>query len=426
MGQHTLLKILASSVVVQAMLSLANFAAGLLMLRYTSAADYGMYVLIGSALLAVSGAQAALICTPLAITAPTLTKDAQAALIHTLLLKQFKIWLPLALVFGIGILLAVFLKKVAIMMALAMLAGVVSTLALLFRDYLRQIVFIKALSHWLLLIDGLFIAVQLSVIAVVVFYINLPLPWAVAALGMAGLLSAGLAYRVIGARHGWSTQDYPQALTQSWQLGRWTLTGSLITWLHTQGFYYLLAAILSVSAVAQVAAARMLLMPVNLMLGGINGQLLPIAAKWYQNEGQRSLVKKLSAITAGIVTLALVYFGFLVLFKEFIIVTVLKQSVAALQTIIASWALVFLLVIFRQMAMMVLLVQKKVAIITYLSLLSTPVSLLCAWWAISHFGPMASVWGILAGELIDLCGILAVICYQWRSLPSAESRDFAA
>ena len=57
------------------MLSAANFIVGILLLRNTVDADYGLYVMAFSTLLLVSGVQGALIQGPMVVIAPKKTED---------------------------------------------------------------------------------------------------------------------------------------------------------------------------------------------------------------------------------------------------------------------------------------------------------------------------------------------------------------
>ena len=64
LADSRLLRLFSSAVIDQALLSATNFAVGLLLIRYTSDADYGQYVLAFNALLLITSFQGALIGGP--------------------------------------------------------------------------------------------------------------------------------------------------------------------------------------------------------------------------------------------------------------------------------------------------------------------------------------------------------------------------
>ena len=88
------LRLFSSAIADQALLSLANFIAGVLMLRRVSDADYGLYVLVTSALLLVTGMQIALISCPMAVMAAKKEASDRLGMAVDLLRRQYVVWLP--------------------------------------------------------------------------------------------------------------------------------------------------------------------------------------------------------------------------------------------------------------------------------------------------------------------------------------------
>ncbi|TAL57463.1 MAG: hypothetical protein EPN84_13675, partial [Legionella sp.] len=83
-GKARWVKLFSSAVIDQAALSAANFLVGLLLIRHTSDADYGHYVLGFSTLLLLTGMQGAYIGGPLSVLAPRKTPEQRRLMLATL------------------------------------------------------------------------------------------------------------------------------------------------------------------------------------------------------------------------------------------------------------------------------------------------------------------------------------------------------
>ncbi|MDB6086184.1 MAG: capsular biosynthesis protein, partial [Gammaproteobacteria bacterium] len=76
-----LFKQFSTTVVDQILLSGANFLVGFLLIRRTSDFDYGMFVLVQSAIALLISAQTAWVSSPLAVIGPTKSPDVKRSMI---------------------------------------------------------------------------------------------------------------------------------------------------------------------------------------------------------------------------------------------------------------------------------------------------------------------------------------------------------
>src|SRR5262249_48146402 len=139
-------------------------------------------------------------------------------------------------------------------------AGVIAAMATLFRDFMRAIlvtyrrpydVLRADIVFAFLFVGGVFLSTLTSTAA------------ALSALAMAGgaVVSGVLITRALWRHDPWHTPGSHGAFARSLRLGIWAATGATIHWVFNQGYTYIVAARLDVSAVASIAATRLLLSP---------------------------------------------------------------------------------------------------------------------------------------------------------------------
>ena len=179
--------------------------------------------------------------------------------------------------------------------------------------------------------------------------------------------------------------------------------------MHWQGFFYLLAALEGANMVAGVAAARLLLMPINLLLTGASQLLLPMASRWQNRNGTSVVVRRMIVIGALIFGAALCYFSVTWTFRTWIVANLLRRRLISLDPLLLTWGAAYLVGSLRSLGMVVLLAQERFASVVFVEFVSACSSLILCWWGIRHYGASGSVLGIVLGESIELCGVIWLI-----------------
>ncbi len=413
-----MLRFFSAGVIDQAVLSATNFAVGLLLLRRTDDADYGLFVLATTSLALLVGAQGAAVSGPMSVLAPKRTEAEKLVMASSLVRLLLLFWLPVAalgaLVFGFG-------ERLGLGGAAASvgLAGAVAAVGVLMREAIRVLWMLYSLPRQLLGFDLLFAVVYLGAALVLSAGFRPAAPYVVLGLGAASAMAALLAWRHFARRIGWRADAIGASFRDAWRLGRWALAGSVITWMHSQGFYYVVTALRGVEAVSALAAARLLLMPVNLMITGVAQLLLPMGSRWLHEQGPGRLLRNLAILSTAVTAAAGVYFGLLWLVREWVFSVILKRDATQLDLPLLLWAGVFGLTCLRSFAMIALQALERFDRITYLAALSTTVSLGVGYWGILHHQAPGALIGLICGELVDLCGIVWLTRRELRRSPPA-------
>ncbi|HEX2791375.1 MAG TPA: polysaccharide biosynthesis C-terminal domain-containing protein [Steroidobacteraceae bacterium] len=406
-----------TGVVDQVLLSGANFLVGLAMIRFTSDVDYGQFILVQSAVLLLTSAQSAWLA-PLCAIIPSKPPAVRQAIVGAVEASQtrflHKLVLAAALVPVIGYLIGAWSVIVAIVSEGAILASWTA----LQREYLRSVLVIYGRPQQMLRADVVYTAVLLPVIAFAVFGSRFHSIWAVAALIVAGWAGGRAAYRSFAADPGWVGGDATPYWREMRPLAVWSATGAVTYWLLAQSYNYVLATRLDFTAVINVNAARLVMVPVIVFTMGINNLLLPVAANWLAEAGLHRLMRRLAWLTLGIVVLDAIYFVLAWIFRDWLISDLLHKTIADRDRLLILWGCVALIFLFREVLQAALFALKRVKSMAWLIACSAVVSVLTTWFGIRWWGAVAALYGQVAGECVNLAGLSLLL---WRQAKRVQS-----
>lgn len=414
-SQNPLLKFFSSAVLDQAILSAASFGVGLLLIRHTSDRDYGHYVLAQTAILLLISIHGAILGSPLLVTALKRDEAARRDMVgslngqHRRLLGRaaaVTMLAGLALAGGFGL-----------DTALILLGGafVVTAYTQLRRDFFRTVNLVYMRPQILLSADVLYVSVLLVGVLFAVFIGNSRAAfWALLALGAAAVAGSWPIDRSLARSPGWSGVHVTGIWREMLPLGMWASVGAMIYWTQSQGYNYLLAAKLDVSAVAAVAATRLLMQPVNLLTTGVKSLLIPMSSRWQTEGGMRLMMRNLALFSAGLGLLALIYELVLWLLRDWVLHTVLKKSIAGFDGLLLAWMVVVLLSLVRDMFQSALLIRERFRVLAVIAALSAVVSIGVIWYCLGSMGPAGALLGVVVGEIVNLAGVLLVAVLELR------------
>ncbi len=413
-------RIFSTAVLDQAVLSLANFAVVMILVRYSEFSAYGYFVLVQVTISLVVSAQSAWLCGPLLVLGPKKAPEARDAMIAEVRRgrRRFFIYaIPLALPLPlIGAYLAWWSDQIA---ALA-LAGVFAGGAALSREFARSALLMQGRPGAMLAADVLYVSILLGGIGVAV---NLPgstALWAVIDLAFAALAGGFLAYRLLALPK--AKIANPKIWQEMRPLGVWSTCGAVVYWTQSQAFNYVLAARLAVEAVANVNAARLLLMPAFLLSTGIAGLLVPSASGWLVQEGLRKLLRRMFIFAAILMAMDVFYIGSLWIGRDLITDTLLKKEITDRDVLILLWGSLALLSLLRDVLQAPALALEKFKPLAFMAAIAAVCSLTIMWFSIDRFGAPGAVVGTIAGEIIYVSGLMGLLIFNLR-LSDRQARE---
>lgn len=405
-----LARLFGSSIADQAMLSAANFGVGLILIRYAAEAQYGYYILAFNTMMLLTTLQGTFIGTPMVIRLPGLDETARRQWMGSLLRDQK--WLGAA---GGALALVVALAGWAMGLfdgesTLVVVAAIGLVLAALYREYLRGILLMYHRPQQVLGADAIYVAVLLAGCALAV---RTPLAAAGALLAgtMAALACASVLRRVLA--NDIERGAAPGRLREIARMGFWAASGGVIYWLFNQGYNFLTAATLDLAAVAALAASRLTLMPINLLLAGMQKQLTPLASDWMHGMGARRTLRRLMLFSLALALFTLLYGAVIWLLRDWIFLDLMRKDFPQRDLLLVLWIGLFVLMVIREPIMMVPLLRQRFRALSAATLVCALIALAISYVGMLQLGPVGAVIGILTGEA---CYGLAVIVMAWREV----------
>jgi O-antigen/teichoic acid export membrane protein len=412
------LKMFGSAVISQALLSAANFAAGVLLIRHTSDQQYGYYILASAAILLIVSLQGAFFNPPLVNRLTPLDREGRCDLVGGLYRDQNRV----LCVMGILSLLASVLlwqgELLSSQLLPLVLITIVATLAVLHRNFFRlallayrrsQDVLRTDIGYVVILVVGILIAVRAPQ----------PALSAIVVTGVAAALSGIWTSRALRRHEPWNVRGMPGILKEVAPTSSWSTAGAGIHWAFSQGYMYLAAATLDVTAVAAIAATRLLMMPVNLLSTGIGTLMLSMTSGWLHHHGLAVAFRRLTLFALGLGAVSLCYFVVLWLLRDWIFADVLQKQFAERDQLLLLWSAAFLAMVVRDQLLYLLVARERFKQLTSLAFISAMFSLIAGYVSMQHWGVIGAPAGVLIGELVNLTGILFLALRQGTT----ENRD---
>lgn len=423
-GHGAFLRMFSSALASQALLSAVSFGIAILLIRRTSDLQYGYFILVTGAILLAASLQNSFIAPAMIHRMTRLSRVQCGDLTGGLYREQRRV-----IFFASGAALAAtlalwFANVLEAHTVLVALTGVAAMVTALRREYFRMVLLAYRRAHEVLRGDALYCAL-LAPGVVLATYTPAPAVFAVLAAGFAALL-AGLRLSHSLHRHEpWNTQGAPGILREIAPLATWSTAGAAVHWSFSQGYTYLVAAVLDVRAVAALAATRLLAMPVNLLSNGIGSLMLPLASRWLHERGASIVLRRLIGLSFGIGAIAVGYFTVLWVLRDWVFEVLLNKQFAQRDLLLMLWSASFVLMVVHQQLLYLPVARERFRRLTSLGLASAVLALISSYWGMLHFGGAGAVLGILVGEFINCIGI-ALLCLHEVSGKGAPVQPAAA
>jgi len=418
-GRRSFLRLFSSSIVAQAALSGANLLVGLILLRHQSAEQYGYYVLVMATVLLLTGLQNAYIGPPLVIRLHQSDPSTRGTLVGGLLREQGRLIGAVAILALASVVLAYASGRLAGPIAGLVLAGIAAAALAAYREFFRTMLVVYQRPGDVLPCDLVFVGLLIGG-AWLARYAPWPAAATVLSLALAAAVGGSLLARALWRHEPWQHAGTRSVLREFAPIGLWSLLGSGIHWAFTQGYTYLVAALLDLPTVAAIAATRLLLMPVNLLSQGIVQVMNPAASRWLHLHGAARVYRRLLLLCAGLFVMIAGYIAVMWLLRDWIFATILKKSFADRDALLLLWSAIFLLTTLRDQLASLLTVRGKLRQMTTLTIVCATLSLAASYLAIGQFGAVGALAGILLGESISIAGVW-VLTHRESLVPGATA-----
>jgi len=412
-GRSAFLRMLSGAVAVQIILSASNFAVGLLLVRRTSDEQYGYYVLITTAILFGTTLQGSFIQPPMIIRLTRADARGRSDLIGGLLRDQRRM-LPLVGVLLILVAAGFFLAgRLTWTLAAILACGAVAVVAALRREFFRMVLFAYRRPNDVLRPDFVYCILLVSG-AYLATLTRLPAAVAATGLALAGIIGGSLLSRALRRHEAWNVHAPPGVLRDIAPQGAWSGFGGTAHWLFSQGYGYVVAGAIDVTAVAALAATRLFTMPVALLSIGIGTLMLPTASKWTKDHPPRAVLRRLALFATGLASAASCYLGVMWLARDWIFDNVLRKHFAGSDALLIVWSLNAVVTVFRDQLLYFLSARGLFRATSILTASCAVISLSCGFVLMHYLGAVGASLGLLIAEIINTLGIVGLSVREAR------------
>ncbi len=412
-GTGPFARMFGSAISVQALLSATSLCVGLILIRRVSDEQYGYYVLTLNVVMLVTALQNAFIQSHMVVRMTGSSDAVRAALIGGLYREQRQLLPSIALIalvaLGICGLTGLFNRSAIIVAVMA----IVAVLATLYREFFRMVLLTLRLPDRVLKADLVYAAMLIMGVFVATWTL---LPAAVAAFGLAvaAFVCGSICRRSLWQFQPWNIRGAPGILREIAPLGAWTCSASAIHWLFSQGYNFLVAGTLGVTAVAAIAATRILIMPINLLSTGVGSLMLPTVSNWLQKQSAPTVLRRQLMIASGMAAAALCYFAVLWLIRDWLFMHVLKKQIENRDSLLLLWFGVGLLMLLRDQLIYLLLSRSRFKSLTVLTFMSALIALATSYFGMHWIGTAGALVGVLFGELVNVSGLVLLSIAEVR------------
>lgn len=375
-GKRTAMELLrtVAALADQAWLSAVNFAVGLLLIRLAPKTDYAIYVQLFAALMLSVSVRQALVGSPLLTLASRRRGEAREALFRaTFALQGMLATVAIIVAVVAGWLIGRVQPDWHVPGALLLGSGG-WLLGYWWREFVRIRFFSDLQPERTLGMDIAFGVMNLGGIAACIpgGLTVLEVVWASA---VSNLLAGGVVLARTGLLSAHFHTSWRRAWREVWPLAQWGLPGAMISWTLAMTFPYFATLAVSAEAAANLAATKLLVMPLGICAMALTNLLQPRMGNWL-SDGHAGLIRRLNALSLmASIALVAAYVGLLALAYGLIETYVLGADYAGLRHLTLLWGLYGWLGIVRAIGMAgmlagaqyrTLLVYNLVALLAYM------------------------------------------------------------
>ena len=379
-----------------AWLSFMNLAVSFVFIRLASKEEYGIYLLLLTPLYLIQGVQNALLLSPIATVLPATPADKKQSVINTAIAGQIVFLACFAVLAAISLVGYFYVKNnsIELWLALSFALAIAGSSA---REGARALHYANEDALKAFRSDLIYGVGFLGMLAVIAYMGALSGGAVLAAMGFAALWPY-----VLQSSHISKLSLDRDVLKKFWACGRWALVGVLVTWINMSAYPLVVGAMLSLSQVADINAARLFLMPVVVGVTAWSTLIRPKISA-YIAAGKVNEVRQLTLKSIYIGLTGLVLFSVMITTCYPLLERILGKAYQGLFPLVVMWAIGSALGLVRAMFSASLMTNPEgYKQLQYASWIALVFSLGGLWF----LTPYGSLWVVGVLAFVDLIQLL--------------------
>jgi len=390
----------------QGVVSVAGFATTILISRYASSAELGVYYIALHIVLFVRGIQQQMICIPYTIYQHHHADERSDQYRGSCLVQHFGL-MALVLIFLVAQAVLALNGWGEVESAPVLFVLVALMPVLMMREIARHYCFTHLKKVSALIIDTSISALQIGALFLLGYlgFMSGASAWAV--IGLASLSTLAVWFLLSGPKVGFAKPSIGADWSQNWSFGKWAVAGQLIGSLPTFILPLVLAAVVSTTGTGYFAAAMTLIGLANIFNSGMTNFLTPRAAIVYVEHGVAGLQNMLIKM-AILFVVALGSFIALIAFSGGWIAEAIYgyQNLHTVMTVLAIAKLFEAMVIVASTG---LFVMEKIKANFYVDICLMVFALVAMACLVSPLGILGAAWTLAATAIFNAVARLLVL-----------------
>jgi O-antigen/teichoic acid export membrane protein len=383
----------------QAFLSGLNFLISIVLIKIVLKPEYGYYSIFFSIILFMASIQTAVINTPLAVLLITKKGDEKRRYVGSLFFGQNLFLIPLALLGVIGGIITWYFNLLETSLSSIIIAISLAIIGILLREFLRAYFFADEFPKTVLIIDILYVVLFIFLSFLTYIFSQLNVAVVFFLMGLSSFL-VGIFFIKMN-KWNFSCRDIKSSYSENWKYGKWALFGVTVTHIQTYSYLYLLGIIVSSAAVADVSAARLLLMPLVLAQEGWSKVILPHGSKLRETNRLPRLLKEQVIVSIIFVVIVMSLVFVLIIFKPLLLNIILSAKYANSFDYIFYWGAIFAMGFITLNASFGLQVLKDFELISKINFVTMLITVLSAYFLIYSDGTIGGLVALLIGQTLS-------------------------
>jgi len=402
-----------TAIVSEGMLSVSNFAIGILMAKYAAKTEYAMYVIMFSIIGFFGAYQNAIINGPLMVLINHKNEKEKKRYISSLAVGKNYIFIPsLFLLATTGVLYSAITNSRFYIMEILILIIVV--MIYLSKEFIRTLNFVIMDTYAILKMDLFNVIIVLIGMSLLVYCDIVSNLTAIVVLGAGYLAAYFFAKRKSPYPSSQNNKSIKESLKENWNYGKWALLGTTCSLAQDRGYIYIVSILLGLATLADISAARLFLMPIGLLNLSCAKIVISKGSKNLSLNKNNEFRKFVFYFISILLIIWLFYFLFIVLTSN-LIIGFLGEKYINTKDLILLWGVFFFVYTIRFQLCTALAVYKQFKELAKIDILVSTLTITSCFLLAFTIGRSGALLALILGEFVAM--ILYLKLY-FRSLLS--------
>jgi O-antigen/teichoic acid export membrane protein len=406
------------SVIDQVIVSGSNFFTGLILGRFVSPTEYGVFVLAWTTLMIALSLQNALVCMPMSVIGAQKSETESATYWGSLLIVQVVLGIGICLIILVG---SVILKNISTLsISYQSFLPLISTTILscfffLGQEFFRRLLIIKLVLKDTLINDVVTHSIRVGGLLILLYAGTLNTVHSLLVISVSFVIGTAFGFYKLFNSIQISYARIRHDLLESWQFGKWVMAEMLPYTLSVQGYIYLTALFIGVQSTAALGASQNILNATNILILSFSNIMMPLAAKRFNTGGNKALTKLMTKVGILLAVPIVGFYLFTILFAEEILVFVYNQNYGGYGMLLIICSIYFIISYFNRILQIMLYAKKKPDIGFFAKMLSFVVMVVLAYPLIKYYGVYGAAVGTVISQIIILAGLSFYLTGTFKS-----------